>query len=236
MALTLLDHVIEFRTKLLISFVAVAVGAAAAHIYNESITAFLLKPLGGETLFFLSPFDPVLFILKVDLLAGTVLALPVINWAIFTFVRPAFTRTTWLSLLLLYSLSLSCAASSIAYAYFVSVPAGLHFLMSLNVPGIENMLTATSYLRFLLASGIILALISQIPIVVLAGLRYGVFNAAALSSRRGHIYLAAVIVLSILTPTTDPLNLLFILVPAAILFEGSLLAGRLLAFRSGRRN
>ena len=229
MATTLLDHLVELRAKILISLAAIAVGSVAAHAWHEMIVTILLKPLGNEQLFFLSPLDPLLFILKIDLLVGTLLALPIINWAVLSFLRPALARSTWFSFLLLYGISLICVTASIAYAYFVSVPAGLHFLLSLSVPGIENMLTATSYLSFLLASGLILALMSQVPIVILTGLRYGVFNASTISARRGHIYLAAVIVLSILTPTTDPLNLLLIVGPAAILFEGSLLVGRILA-------
>lgn len=228
MTATLLDHLLELRGKLLVSAFAVAIGSVIAHVYHEAITVLLLKPIAGEALYFLSPLDPLLFILKTDLLAGTVLALPVINWCILSFVKPALSRSTWSSLLLIYSISIASAFGSIAYAYLISVPAGLRFLMSLSVPGIETMLTATSYLRFLLASILLLALISQIPVVMLAGLRYRVFDASAIASRRGPIYLAAVIVLALLTPTTDPMNLVLILVPAALLFEGSVLAGRLM--------
>jgi sec-independent protein translocase protein TatC len=227
MAPTLLDHLVELRSKVLVSLAAIAMGSVFAHLWHGQIVSWLMTPLGNEQLFFLSPLDPLLFILKIDLLVGTLLALPVINWALLSFVRPALARSTWFSLLLLYGLSLTCAAASITYGFFVSVPAGIHFLMSLTVPGIENMLTATSYLRFLLASCVVLAVISQVPIVLLTGLRYGVFSAATIAARRGHVYLVAVVVLSILTPTTDPLNLLLILGPTALLFEGSLLIGRL---------
>ncbi len=228
MPTTLLDHLLDVRRKLLISTLAVVVGSVVAHVYHEAITVFLLKPIGGEALYFLSPLEPLLFIFKIDLFAGTVLALPVIHWSILSFVRPALSRSSWFSLLLAYGVSLACAFGSITYAYLISIPAGLHFLTSLSVPGIETMLTATSYLRFLLASIVLLALISQIPVILLAGIRYRVFDASTLSSRRGHIYLVAVILLSVLTPTTDPLNLVLILLPASLLFEGSLLAGRMM--------
>lgn len=228
MAATLLDHLIELRSKLLVSLFAIAVGTAAAHPFHEAIAAYLLKPLGGERIVFLSPLDPLLFILKIDLLAGTLFALPVITWAVLSFVRPAVSRTRWPSLLLVYGVSLACAAGSLFYGWFVSVPAGLRFLLGLSVPGIDNLVTAASYLRFLLASAFLLVLVSQIPIVVVAGLRYGIFDAAAVTARRGHVYLLATLVLSMLTPTTDPLNLLLVLAPTALLFEVSLVAGRIM--------
>src|SRR5688572_25897669 len=98
---TLLDHLVELRSKVFLSLAAVAVCSIIAHVWHDQIVRVLLRPLGGEMLFFLSPLDPLLFILKIDLLVGTLLAMPVINWALLSFLKPAFAHSTWFSFLLL---------------------------------------------------------------------------------------------------------------------------------------
>jgi Sec-independent protein secretion pathway component TatC len=60
--MTLLDHLIELRTKVLISVAAIVVGAIAAHVYHEEIIRFLLLPLNGRKLLFLSPLDPLILV------------------------------------------------------------------------------------------------------------------------------------------------------------------------------
>ena len=87
---TFLDHLAELRSKLLLSLGATAAGAVAAHAYHEEILAFVLRPAGERQFVFLSPLDPLTFILKLDILVGLVVAFPVIAWCLTAYVmRPS---------------------------------------------------------------------------------------------------------------------------------------------------
>lgn len=232
---TFFDHLAELRSKILVCAGAVALGAGIAHYFHEAIIAFLLEPVRDQQLLFLSPLDPLLFILKVDLAAGFLLALPVISWSVLSFVKPAIERTRWLMFSAVYGLAAVLILAGLAYAYVVLVPVTLQFLTSISVPGVENMLTATSYLRFLLAQSVITAVLFQIPLFILAGSFIGAFQVATLASKRRHIYLAGIIILAIVTPTTDLFSLALVGLPACMLFEGSLVAGRVVQRVQRRR-
>jgi sec-independent protein translocase protein TatC len=232
---TFFDHLIELRSKILVSCFAVVVGALVAHWFHEALIAFLLRPVSGEKLLFLSPLDPLFFILKVDVFAGCILALPVINWCAFSFVKPAMRRSSWFLLSTLYGMAAALAASGLAYAYYVMVPISLTFLLSIHVDGTANMITATSYLNFLLVQSLITAIIFQIPLFFVACAAIGAFPMSAIASKRRHIYVIGLIALAVLTPTTDIFNLCVVALPALLIFEGSLVAGRVIESLRRRR-
>ncbi len=233
--MTVLDHLLELRSKVFISCIAVFIGACVAHYYHDILIGFLIKPMGDQKLIFLSPLDPLFFILKTDMFAGVILALPILNWCFFSFVKPAMQTFNWIVFSLFYCIAAVCIVVALAYAYFVMVPISLTFLLSINVANIQNMITATSYLNFLLAQSLIIAIIFQIPLFIVAGSMIGAVKPSFLASKRRYIYVGGLIVLAVITPTTDLFNLSIIALPAAIIFEGSLLAGRIIEWSSRRR-
>ncbi len=197
---TFFDHLAELRSKLLWCCLAVALGAAVTHYYHEAVIAFLLGPIRGRTLYFLSPLDPLFFIMKTDFLVGFVLALPVINWNLFSFVRPAMKTSRWLLLSVVYCTAAALILAALAYAYFVMVPISLNFLLGIAIPGVNNLITATSYLNFLLVQSLITAALFQIPLFIVAGAYVGAFQISTLAAKRRYIYVAGIIVLAVITP------------------------------------
>ena len=75
--LTVWEHVAELRRYVLLSVASVLVFGSLTHAYRNELVGLLLRPLGeGMTLQFLSPLDPLLFILTLDLMGGVLLSLP----------------------------------------------------------------------------------------------------------------------------------------------------------------
>lgn len=227
--MTFWDHLSELRSKLLISFAAVFIGAMIAHYFHEELIAFLLHPIASRELFFLSPLDPLFFILKIDLFFGCILALPVVNWGIFSFLRPAMKESNWLVLSIFYIVAAFLILCGLAYAYFVMAPISLQFLLSIDIAGIDNMITANSYLSFLLSQSLIIALVFQIPLFIVIGAYIDAFTPATIARKRPYVYVIGLTALAILTPTADVINLCLVSIPALIIFEISLIVARTIA-------
>jgi sec-independent protein translocase protein TatC len=231
---TFFDHLAELRSKLLLCLAAVTLGAVVAHAEHAAIIALLLKPVRGQSLVFLSPLDPLLFIFKIDLSAGFLFALPVISWSTLSFLKPAMQRSSWLLFCAVFCLAAVLLLAGLAYSYLVIVPLTLRVLTSISVPGIGNMITADSYLSFLLLQLLLMAALFQISLFVLGGVWLGAFDPSMLAAKRRYIYVGGLIALAVITPTTDVFSLGCVAVPALVIFEGSLLAARLLLWRSRR--
>jgi sec-independent protein translocase protein TatC len=215
--------------------VTVLVGSGIAHYFHKDIIRFILKPISPQELVFLSPLDPLFFILNIDLIAGVLFAFPVIVWLAFSYIKPAITERVTASTYAIITSSATLVLAGIAYAYLVTVPLTLRFLSSLQFEGIQATITAQNYLSFFLTQTLIIAFVFQIPLFILFGILLGMFSTRTLGEKRGYIYIGLTVLLAILTPTPDIFSLGIILLPALTIFEGSLIVGRIIEIVRKRR-
>lgn len=227
---SVLEHVGDLRKKLIISLTSIILGAITAHFFHTEIINFLLKPTNGQKLIFLSPLEPLFFIVKIDLIAGFIFSLPIIVWSILSYISPALPKKVYKLLFLLYIASVTLTVIGLLYAFFVIIPISLKFLFSINIPGIQNQISAQSYIDFFITQTLIIATIFQIPIIIISGIYINAFKTKHLRNKRKYIYLISIIFLAIITPTTDIFSLTIILLPFLFIFEISLILGNIIEF------
>ncbi len=225
---TILEHVGDLKKKIFIALVAFIIGTIISHLFNREITDFLLKPSNGQNLIFLSPLDPLFFIFKIDFMGGFIISFPIILWTIFSYINPALPQRLRKLLGIFYFSSSLLLFLGLIYAFFVTIPLTLKFLFSISIPGISNSFSAEKYLSFFITQAIIVMIIFQVPILVTGGVYLEMLKTKFLSSKRRYIYLILVVGLAIITPTTDIFSLLIVLVPCIIIFEISLIIGRII--------
>lgn len=222
------EHLGELRKKIFIALSAVIFGAIIGHLFNKEITAFLLHLAGGQQLIFLSPLEPLFFIFKIDFIAGIIIAFPVIIWCLLSYIAPALPKQTAALLSCFFVVSTLLLAAGLLYAFLITIPLSLKFLFSIVIPGIQNQISAQSYINFFITQALIITLIFQIPFIIIGGIHLGILKAKALSDKRRYIYLILTIARAILTPTVDVFSLLVVLAPCFIIFEISLIGGRIM--------
>lgn len=234
--ITLLEHLIELRNYFYLILAALVVGAGVTHYYHQRIIAAVFAPLGNQHLIFLSPLDPLLFIFKVDFYGGVLLALPVFLFAIFRFVAPALgpRASRYVGLFCVFSTLLALTAA--VYTYLLLIPITTKFLLSIQVPGVENFFTADKYLGFVFMQLALMVGIFQIPCVIILLAAAKILNPSILSKNRPLAYVVMIIALSILTPTTDLYSLSLFLIPTLFIYELSVVLGRTVYFMRTRTN
>ncbi len=221
------EHIGELRTKLLIAVGAAIAGAIVTHYFHTQIIAFLLRPIGSQELVFLSPLEPLLFILKIDVIGGVLIAFPIIIWCLFSFIAPAIAHKTRKLLVTFCLFSLLLLIIGLLYAFLVTIPLSLKFLSSITIEGIRNQISAQSYIGFFISQALIIAGIFQIPILIIGGTYLRILRTAFIKNKRRYIYLGAIIGLAVITPTTDLFSLAIVLVPCLAIFEVSLIGARI---------
>ena len=224
---SVLEHVIELRGKIFIALGAIIVGTVIGHLFHVEIIAFLLRPAGGQHLIFLSPLEPLFFIFKIDFIAGIIIAFPVIIWCLFSYIAPALPKRITKLLILFYIASSVLLIAGLLYAFLVIIPLTLKFLFSITIVGIQNQISAQSYISFFIFQSLTIAIIFQVPILIIGGIYFGIFKTKTLSSKRKYIYPIITIALAIITPTVDIFSLLIVLIPCFAIFEISLIGGRI---------
>lgn len=216
-----IEHVYELRRRTLISMLAIIAGGFAGYSIHETLLHIIQKPL-GQTLFYTSPTGGFSFIFKLCLLFGLILAIPVIVYQILKFLSPLIKRVTRRFVFLCLVSSASLAFAGIAFAYFISLPAALHFLAHFGGQEIQAMITADAYFGFALAYMGGFAVLFQLPLILLLINRITHLKPGPLMRAQRYVLLSSFIVAAILTPTPDPFNQALMAVPIVLLYQFSI--------------
>jgi sec-independent protein translocase protein TatC len=191
----------------------------------------LLKigPREPSHLFFLSPVEPFVLILKGALLVSAVVTVPVVVYQLWLFIAPGLLVRERRIVRPIIAASMALFPAGAVFAYFVSSLA-LQILLGFGdqIPGLEPSLVASKYLGFMLTLMLVFGVVFEFPLVLLMLSRFGVVDAAFLSQRRRYAIVIMSVVAAVATPTPDPFTMLAMLLPLILLYEGSIVLVRTL--------
>jgi sec-independent protein translocase protein TatC len=111
------------------------------------------------------------------------------------------------------------AFAGVLFAYFVSLPAALHFLAKFGGAGVQSLITVDEYFNFALAYLAGFALLFQLPLLILFVNRIKPLTPGKMMGAQRFVILISFIVAAILTPTPDPFNQLLMAAPAIVLYQ-----------------
>src|SRR3954469_2498801 len=220
---TLVEHLDELRTRIFVSLGALAVGFAIAFVFHRHILHWLNAPLPADRgkPITLSVAEPFLTAMKVSLLAGLALALPVVLWQLWGFLAPAVEPHAERTVLLFVALATVLLVAGVAFGYWIVLPKAVDFLTNFDEQQFNAQIRAKDYYGFVMTVLLAVGLVFQLPIFILALVRLGVLETATLrSNRRLGYFIVAVI--AVLLPGIDPVTTTFEMVPLVVLYEASI--------------
>jgi sec-independent protein translocase protein TatC len=232
--LTLVDHLGELRTRIIIALAALIVASSVCWWQNDFVLEVVNRPLedlGPELLgegakpISLGVTEQFTTTLMVSAYAGLLLALPVILYQLYAFVLPAFSpteRRVALPLLLMVPVLFICG---VLFCYFVVLEPATEFLLGFNDDEFTTAVRARDYYSFVGLTTIAMGLLFQVPVVILALTRLGITTPESLRKNRRFAILGCA-VLAALLPTIDPVTMLLEMVPLLVLFELSIFLAR----------
>ena len=231
--LSLVDHLDELRSRILVSVAALVPALIVCGWKNHLIIELLNRPLPpGAAPITLSPTEPFLTTATLVVYAALLIALPVILYQAYAFVLPAFAPSERRVALPLMLLAPALFVAGVAFAYFVVLPPAIHVLLGFNADEFNTQLRAREYYSFAALTLVSLGVLFQVPIGVLAATRLGLVTPDRL--RRSRRYAVLVIaVLAALLPTIDPVTMLLEMLPLLALYELSILVARVFGRPSG---
>jgi sec-independent protein translocase protein TatC len=224
--LSLVQHLIEFRDRLMVASIAVVITTALSFIFTTQIIKWLLLPSGVDRLLALSPTESFTTYFRVALFSGIALAMPVILYEIYAYIDPAlypnerrFVRIIGLPVLGLF-------AGGMAFCYFVLLPRAIPFLINFGGEVIDNQLRAADYLSFVTTFILGMGIVFEVPVIIWALVRVGVVKRSWLAAQRRYVFLISFVAAAILTPTPDPFNQTLVAIPMYLLYELGLFLAR----------
>jgi sec-independent protein translocase protein TatC len=220
---TLVEHLGELRTRLVICLLSVAVAFAVVYAFHGQLLDWLNRPLPDRlrkpTTFGVA--EPFITSFMVSFWASLLLALPVCLWQLWSFLAPAFQERSQRIVAGFTAFAGFLLAAGIMFGYFVALPAAVHFLTNYDSSHFDIQIRARDYYSFVITVLFAVAIVFELPIFVLALARLGIVPAAKLRRNRriGYVIVAAV---AVALPGVDPVTTLIEMAPLMVLFELSI--------------
>jgi sec-independent protein translocase protein TatC len=224
-------HLAELRSRLIWCMLALAGGFIVCYALSDKIVAALQSPpvLVGQPikvpLQIIAPAEAFVTYIKVGLIVGLFLVLPLILYQLWKFVAPGLLEHEKK-----YTVPFIVGSAGLFYSggviFYLVLPFIIRFLLSFARGDIKAQLSVGYYVAFCVRLMIAFGLVFQLPMVVVFLTQLGMVSSRLLVHYFRHAVVLMFVVAAVLTPTTDPLSLLFMVLPMLFLYGLSILAAK----------
>ncbi|MBM3224453.1 MAG: twin-arginine translocase subunit TatC [Candidatus Tectomicrobia bacterium] len=224
-------HLAELRTRVLWCLGALVAGFLVCYGFADKIVAALQTPanlLGKSVkvpLQVIAPAEAVITHIKVGMIVGLFLVLPFLLHQLWKFVAPGLLEHEKK-----YTIPFILGSAALFYTggvvFYLVLPFILSFLLSFATEDIKAQWSVGYYITFCVRLMIAFGLVFQLPMVVVFCTQLGILTSRLLMQYFRHAVVLMFVLAAMLTPTTDPLSLVFLVLPMLLLYGVSILAAR----------
>lgn len=237
----LTEHLGELRKRIVLSLVALLVTFSVCFAYSEELFRFIMFPLRHELdfsvrkmyfyfapkdklqttkLVFLAPTEAFWMSIKVSLVSGLTLALPVIFYNLWKFVSPGLMPREKKYAIPFISATTTLFVIGASFCFFIVLPFALSFLLGYKTGDVlMPMLSVGHYVDFCLKFILAFGAVFELPVLIFFLTRFGIVTPETLARHRKYSILFAFILAAFLTPTPDAFNQTLMAVPIILLYE-----------------
>ena len=227
----LVEHLSELRRRLIVSVLALVVGAVIGFIFYNRILSLLLRPytdVTGKTEFVIfDPLEAFATRLKVAAWSGAFIASPVVLWQLWRFITPGLHKNEkrYAIPFIVASILFFMLGAAIALYTFESA---LRFLVGMGGDNLTPLFSASKFLSFIILMIIAFGVAFEFPVLLVCLELAGVVTSRTLRRWRRPAIVVIVVIAAVITPSQDPYSLFAMVAPMYLFYEGAILVGRLL--------
>ena len=221
--MSLWDHIGELRMRLVKAMAALVVTTVLSVTYLATYAIeFLAVPAGGlQRLVAVEVTESVGVYMRVALLAGFILALPIILYQVIAFIVPGLYphERRWLYTSIPIATLLFIAG--VAFSYYVMLPAAFVFLTTF-LP-VQPMTSVSTYVAFVTNLMFWIGLSFEMPLVVFILAKFKIVTSGMLLKQWRFAIVIIAVLAAMITPTVDPVNMALLMAPLFAIYLLSIL-------------
>ena len=230
--LTLIDHLIELRDRILKSVVAVVALFLALFAFSNDIYTYVATPLldalpEGSTMIAIDPTSPFFAPFKLTFYVAFLIAAPYILYQLWSFIAPGLYQNEKAVAIPLFISSVLLFYGGVAFARYVLFGFVFTFFISVAPEGISVAPDINSFLSFALTIFLAFGIAFEVPIAVFIFIWAGIAEPESLTEKRPYVIVACFVLGMLLTPA-DPFTQSMLAIPMWMLFEVGIVAGKMI--------
>lgn len=225
-----LSHLEELRKRLVISGIAIGIGFVISYIFSKKIFNLLILPLTkvlppDSSLIFTNLPEMFIAYIKVSLISGAILAVPVVFYEIWMFLAPALYQNEKKYFIPFVSLSSVLFIGGSLFGYFIVFPFGFKFFISFATENIQALPSVKQYFSFAIRLLLAFGLVFELPVAIFFLTKIGLVTPDIMKKYRKYAILSAFILSAILTPP-DVATQTMMAIPLILLYEISIIISK----------
>jgi sec-independent protein translocase protein TatC len=216
-----IEHIEELRSRAFFCIISIVIGSLISYRFYPQILSFLLKPI-DQPLYYSTPAGGFDVVFKICIFSGILFSVPVFSYHLFQFFRPIIPQTSKKTMFLIIGASCLLLLSGLLFAYYLSLPAAIHFLNEFSTDQIRSLISTKDYFSFISVYLVGFGIIFQLPLFLLLINSIHKLSIKTLFRYEKWLILISFILAAIITPTPDPINQTIMALPIILLYQVSM--------------
>ena len=215
-SMSLVAHLTELRARLIKCLLAVTAGSAVGYYFIEDIMHYLTVPVGK--LYYMQPAEAFFTYIKVAVVVGFLLALPVIFYHVWRFFLPALTRTERVVLGIVVPVSVLLFFIGLAFSFFLVFPAAIMFFKGFGNDELEALFSVNRYFEFVIMFVLPFGFVFELPLIITILGKLGFVSSAFLRKYARIVIFLSFVIAAVISPTPDVFTQSMIALPMILLY------------------
>jgi sec-independent protein translocase protein TatC len=216
-SMSVVDHLSELRTRLVIAIVAIIIGTLGAYYYVEDILQILVAPAGK--LYYTKPTEAFFTYMKISLVAGCIVSSPVWFYQIWAFIVPALSKGEKKVTFMVVPTAVVLFVVGVLFSYYLVLPMAIQFFIGFGTDELQPLFSIGQYIDFVIAFILPFGITFELPLILIALGVLGILSSDRLREYRKMFILLAFIIGAAISPTPDMLSQTMIAGPMILLYE-----------------
>lgn len=216
-SMSVVDHLSELRTRLVIAIVAIIIGTLGAYYYVEDILQILVAPAGK--LYYTKPTEAFFTYMKISLVAGCIVSSPVWFYQIWAFIVPALSKGEKKVTFMVVPTAVVLFVVGVLFSYYLVLPMAIQFFIGFGTDELQPLFSIGQYIDFVIAFILPFGITFELPLILIALGILGILSSDRLREYRKMFILLAFIIGAAISPTPDMLSQTMIAGPMILLYE-----------------
>ena len=224
--LSIIEHLEELRSRLIISIVAILVTTTLAYFFSDAILYVLRAPAGDIKLQAFSPMDGFLIRFRVALYGGLFLAAPIWIFQVMRYLEPGLMPNERRFLIpgTVAMVALFVLGNTFGYLMLYNM---MNVLFSMFGSELNYLPSADQYISFVVYFLVSTGVAFEVPLILLILIKFGIVSPQFLRKQRKVASFIIFVFAELITPVADPIVApTVVMMPMVLLFELALFAAR----------
>jgi sec-independent protein translocase protein TatC len=243
--MSLAEHLIELRKRLLISLAAIAAGVVVGYLLYHQIYSVMTRPYCqleesrpfGSTecsLFNTNILGEFSTRLRIAMVGGVILSGPIWLYQLWAFIAPGLHRRERRWGVWFISIAFLLFTFGAVFAYY-TLDKGLAFLLNIGGERVTNLLAVDKYFSFITLMMLAFGISFLFPLALVLLNLAGVLSTARMRSSRRIVCFLIAVFAAVITPSQDPFTFAAMAAPMYVFYEAAIVFGRVRDRVRGRR-